>query len=64
MKINDLMVANQRANARLPRSVLESNKFHRSLPQVNAQILLRETSIVHRAAAARLSFVDLRVLGG
>jgi hypothetical protein len=31
---------------------------------VNAQILLRETSIVYRAGAARLSFVDLRVLGG
>jgi hypothetical protein len=26
------MIANQRANARLPRSVLESDKFHRSLP--------------------------------
>jgi hypothetical protein len=46
---------------------------------VNAQILLRETSVVYRAAAPpkfidhnthesgnpmRLSFVDLRVLGG
>src|SRR6266404_2029940 len=32
MKIDDLMVANQRPNARLLRSVLESDKFHRSLP--------------------------------
>jgi hypothetical protein len=26
------MIANQRANARLPRSVFERYKFHRSLP--------------------------------
>src|ERR1700704_5598593 len=32
MEINDLMVADQRANARLPRSVLESDKLHRSSP--------------------------------
>src|SRR3984893_3643378 len=32
MQINNLIIANQRANARLPRSVFERYKFHRSLP--------------------------------
>ncbi len=31
MEINNLTVAQQRANARLPRGVFKSHKFHRSL---------------------------------
>src|SRR5450631_98612 len=32
VQVNNLMVANQRANARLPRTIFKSQKFHRSLP--------------------------------
>ncbi len=60
MEINDLMVADERANARLTRGVFKTHKFHRSLriSNGNLRILLREARLVHRqdVSAAGQSF--------
>ena len=57
MQIDNLPLAEQRANPRLPGSIFKSHKFHRIYPAANAsQILLRKTNDVHAGAPKAQEF--------